>query len=779
MLNISSSGNVVVSGTQGLAIGSDPSGATSGAVNLTGGTLAVSGNLILGNAGVGNLVHSGGVLSATGNLVAAGAGTLVLNGSAGSVATYFGGQLTQYGDGTLVIVPQSGQPLGNEALTFGQSSTLINNILGPWVVRQLSGTNSSGDYLTLTGTAGPYTLATASYTSTNFGSSSGTSVVSVTGSNSVGATSAYAVKFGNGSMTTLNGALSLASGGMILNGGTLNGSGSVSFGGKTGMIFAGSATASTIVTPLSTTLGMVKFGPGTLVLSGNNSSLTGGIVVSSGVLNAQNSYALGPGGVGNDSLVAAGAELDIQNNIALPAVEVSISGTGVGNAGALHSISGTNSLAGVLNLTNNLQIATDSGSLTLGPIQGSYNVTKTGTGTLAMTADSSSGFSGSMFVTAGVLDVSDSGVLGTVGGGGRTIISNGAAMTIHGNISLPAEPITLGGTGVGSAGVLRNLQDDNSIASPLSLSASTQISTDAGSLTLSGPISGNYGLTKTGSGLLVLANAANTFGGPLTVIAGTLSVSTMNNGGSAGPLGLATSAVVLGASGGTATLDYNGFGDNSTRPFSIPAGSTGVFQVDYPEVSLTLSGPLSGSGALVKSGYGTLTISGSASYSGNTYVNQGVLAIDPGGASSNTSSITLCPGTLLQLTSSGSSQLPSTVSISLQAAALTFYGNGSTTSGGQIVGNLLLGAGENDITANCLTGTNQPWIRFASFPASHTTGSTVNFIATNAQVQLSSSAGLTNGILGGYAYYNGNDFATLSGGTIQAYSSYVTGDLGR
>ena len=148
------------------------------------------------------------------------------------------------------------------------------------------------------------------------------------------------------------------------------------------------------------------------------------------------------------------------------------------------------------------------------------------------------------------------------------------------------------------------------------------------------------------------------------------------------------------------------------------------------------------------------------------------------GRLSNTSSITVYPGMLLQLTNSGSSQLSSSASISLQAAALTFYGNGSATSDGQIAGNLLLGVGQNTITATCLTGTNQPWIRFDSLPASPAIGSTVNFLTTNAQVQLSTSAGLSNGILGGYAYFNGQDFATLSGGTIEAYSSYVTGNLG-
>ena len=101
-------------------------------------------------------------------------------------------------------------------------------------------------------------------------------------------------------------------------------------------------------------------------------------------------------------LVAAGAELQLQGSINLPAVEVSISGGGVSGSGALHSISGSNGLAGGLNLTNNLGIAVDSGSLTLsGPIQGSYNLTKMGAGTLSLACDNSQGFSGSMLVLSG------------------------------------------------------------------------------------------------------------------------------------------------------------------------------------------------------------------------------------------------------------------------------------------------------------------------------------------------------------------------------------------
>ena len=67
----------------------------------------------------------------------------------------------------------------------------------------------------------------------------------------------------------------------------------------------------------------------------------------------------------------------------------------------------------------------------------------------------------------------------------------------------------------------------------------------------------------------------------LTIAAGTLSVATVNNSGSAGPLGMATSPVALGStSGGTTTFDYSGLGGSSTRSFSIAVNATGLFQID-------------------------------------------------------------------------------------------------------------------------------------------------------------------------------------------------------
>ena len=90
--------------------------------------------------------------------------------------------------------------------------------------------------------------------------------------------------------------------------------------------------------------------------------------------------------------------------------------------------------------------------------------------------------------------------------------------------------------------------------------------------------------------MLLLTNAANSFTGPLTITAGTLSVATINNAQTPGSLGESASAVTLGTSGGSATFDYSGPGGGSTtRPFRSP-GSTAVFQVDNAGANLTLNG---------------------------------------------------------------------------------------------------------------------------------------------------------------------------------------------
>ena len=103
--------------------------------------------------------------------------------------------------------------------------------------------------------------------------------------------------------------------------------------------------------------------------------------------------------------------------------------------------------------------------------------------------------------------------------------------------------------------------------------------------------SGNFGLIKTGAGTLTLSGT-NTYSGGTTVNAGMLQI------GGSGQLG-----------GGT----YSGAISNSSQFYYNSAADQ------------TLSGVISGTGAVIKANSGTLTLSGQNTYSGPTIVSSGTL----------------------------------------------------------------------------------------------------------------------------------------------------------
>ena len=176
---------------------------------------------------------------------------------------------------------------------------MTNGMLGPWAVVR-AGADSSGDYLKTTGT-GTVSLAKATYSSSNFSGSTEATLTSVTGTVTLAQDAkAYAAKFGPSSLTTVSGTqiLTLASGGMILNGATVTG-GNISFSGNPAYIYAGSSGTSVLGSSLNTSSGLVKFGDGTLTLTGGGTSFSGGVNVNAGVLNVQASNALGATGGGN------------------------------------------------------------------------------------------------------------------------------------------------------------------------------------------------------------------------------------------------------------------------------------------------------------------------------------------------------------------------------------------------------------------------------------------------------------------------------------------------
>ena len=206
------------------------------------------------------------------------------------------------------------------------------------------------------------------------------------------------------------------------------------------------------------------------------------------------------------------------------------------------------------------------------------------------------------------------------------------AATLFGGISfsLPAGAFNLNGNSITLGGGIANNQPllTETIGLPLILSVTPTINIASNAaLTLSGVISGaGFGLTKTGPGLLTLS-ANNTFGGPLSVTAGIVSVGSDNGlgavPGSATPANIVLNGGTLRA---TSTLTVN-----SNR--GIALGPTGPGRIDVNSgATVTYRGVVAnnggGPGSLIKGGPGALTLSRANTYNGTNGLKNGTLTLD-------------------------------------------------------------------------------------------------------------------------------------------------------
>jgi fibronectin-binding autotransporter adhesin len=165
---------------------------------------------------------------------------------------------------------------------------------------------------------------------------------------------------------------------------------------------------------------------------------------------------------------------------------------------------------------------------------------------------------------------------------------------------------------------------------------------------VSGSISGTAGLTKGGTGEVILSGGANTYSGTTTVSAGTLTLANryaVQN--STVIMGGGTGAVVFDSSVTANAFTFGGLaGAGSGAGYDIalqnndsntPAGIT--LTVGGNNANTAYAGVLSGAGRLTKAGAGTLTLSNAAStYTGATTINAGTLEVSKlanGGSPSN------------------------------------------------------------------------------------------------------------------------------------------------
>ncbi|MFO0808907.1 MAG: autotransporter-associated beta strand repeat-containing protein [Gemmataceae bacterium] len=319
----------------------------------------------------------------------------------------------------------------------------------------------------------------------------------------------------------------------------------------------------------------------------------------------------------------------------------------------------------------------------------------------------------------------------TVGGGAILVGTNGS--TAAGTVTLPSM-INLGG---------------------LNFGATTGYIHTSASLTVNAPITGSAGVVKSQTGTLVL-NGTNTFTGGLSVNAGIVQFATDAN------LGAAGGSITLNAGQATGLnfVPNNPFGFSGSpnlttaRPVTLGAAG-GVVNVGFTNSNLTMSGIISGSGPIFKSGAGILTLSGANTYTGTTVAAAGLLVAANDGALGAPSSSVILAGATFQ---PGSSFLTNRDFLNT-AQSLIFTNGQNLTINGNVTQQTIPGAftlfkvGTGDLTltaANGFSGSFQlgestPAVRATSPTGAQTSGRLILTGANGSLAQSSSVFSIAGG----------------------------------
>ncbi|EBO5290395.1 fibronectin-binding autotransporter adhesin ShdA [Salmonella enterica subsp. enterica serovar Typhimurium] len=433
---------------------------------------------------------------------------------------------------------------------------------------------------------------------------------------------------------------------------------------------------------------LTKQGDGTLILS-NTGNDYGDTEIDGGILAAKDAASLGTG----DVTIAENAKLALSQGT----LDNNVTGEGqiVKSGSDELIVTGDNTYSGGTTIAGGTLIADHADSLGTGAIDnsgvlqvgegelentlfGSGSLVKTGTGELTLSGDNNT-YSGDTTIADGTLiaanvnalgsgNIDNSGVL-QVGEGELENTLSGAGSLVKtgtGELTLSGDNTYSGGTTI-TGGTLTADHADSLGTGAIDNSGVLQV----GEGELENTLSGSGSLVKTGTGELTLSGD-NSYSGGTTI------------------------------SGGTLTADHA----DSLGTGTI--ANSGVLQVGEGELKNTLSG----SGSLVKTGTGELTLSGDNNYSGGTTISGGTLTADHAdslgtGAIANSGVLKVGEGELKN-TLSGAGSLVKTGTGELTLSGDNTYSGDTTIADGTLIAANVnaLGSGNIDNSGTLMLDAN-------------------------------------------------------------------------
>jgi len=387
---------------------------------------------------------------------------------------------------------------------------------------------------------------------------------------------------------------------------------------------------------------------------------------------------------------------------------------------------GTVTISGTVNpgsvTVNSLSNYTISG----GAIGGSCGITKAGTGTLTLSGANT--YTGTTTVSHGVLRMEHANALGATSAGTTVAPSspNAAQLRLDNSITVN-EPLTITGTGTsaapGTRGALRSNSGTNVYSGLITVAGSAWINSTGSNLTINGGIghTGTNGILRLDQGAPVVNTNPIDLGtggrlqvnstGFLSVGGNTFGTLEVDWGGNF-HMGVANAlpsgvTVIMGAASsyyphaGRGTLDLYGHdqtigkladgGTNYTEEIVTNSQATPATLTINQSTNSTYNGKITGNLALTKQGTGTLTLSGVNTYTGDTDVQQGTLALSHDTSNNNIATsplVRVAQGATLDVTGLNGSQL-------VLASGQTLKGNGTVNGNLGVAAGSTIAAGES------------------------------------------------------------------------------------